>query len=51
MFDDIVTTLKIRVDMYEASELVEGGRVQSEISATGVVIYERTRYSTSHKNP
>jgi len=41
ILDEIVETLKIPVDLIEASQLVGGGRVQREIAETGVLIYER----------
>ena len=42
ILEDITETLKIPVDLIEASQLVDGGRAQREIARTGVVIYERT---------
>jgi len=41
VLDDIVETLGIPVDLIEASQVVDGGRTQQEITQTGVVIYER----------
>ncbi|MCL2751259.1 MAG: nucleotidyltransferase domain-containing protein [Firmicutes bacterium] len=41
VLEDITQALNIPVDLIEASELIEGGRVQREIAETGVVIYER----------
>jgi len=41
ILEDIVNTLKIPVDLIEASDIVDGGKVQREISETGIVIYER----------
>ena len=41
VLEDITQTLKIPVDLIEASQLVKGGRAQREIADTGVVIYER----------
>ena len=41
VLEDIVETLNIPVDLIEASQIVDGGRTQHEISETGVVIYER----------
>ncbi|MCL2796537.1 MAG: nucleotidyltransferase domain-containing protein [Firmicutes bacterium] len=38
---DISDALNIPVDLIDARQLVEGGRVQQEIAKTGVVIYER----------
>ena len=38
---DISEALDIPVDLIDARQLVEGGRVQQEIAKTGVVIYER----------
>jgi predicted nucleotidyltransferase len=47
---DVVDTLKMPVDLIEASQIVEGGRIQQEINETGVLIYERTRKSNPFKN-
>ena len=41
VLQDIAETLDIPVDLIEASQIVNGGRIQREISETGVVIYER----------
>jgi len=41
VLSDISESLKIPVDLIEASQLIEGGRIQREIAASGVVIYER----------
>jgi len=38
---DISEALNIPVDLIDARQLVEGGRVQQEIAKTGIVIYER----------
>jgi len=41
VLEDITEALKISVDLIEASQVIEGGRVQREILETGVAIYER----------
>jgi predicted nucleotidyltransferase len=41
VLEDITETLKIPVDLIEASQIIDGGRAQQEIAETGVVIYER----------
>jgi len=41
VLEDITETLKIPVDLIEASQVIDGGRAQHEIMETGVVIYER----------
>ena len=41
VLEDITEILKIPVDLIEASQIIDGGRVQREIAETGVVIYER----------
>ena len=41
VLEDIVEALKIPVDLIEASQIIDGGRIQREIAETGVVIYER----------
>ena len=41
ILEDIVTSLDIPVDLIEASQVIEGSRVQHEIIETGVIIYER----------
>ncbi|MCL2055191.1 MAG: nucleotidyltransferase domain-containing protein [Oscillospiraceae bacterium] len=38
---DITDILKIPVDLIEACEVIEGGKIEQEIFDTGVVIYER----------
>ena len=45
ILDDITEVLKVSVDLIEASQIVDGGRMQHEISETGIVIYERARKS------
>jgi len=42
VLEDITEALDIPVDLIEASQIIDGGRVQREIAETGVVIYERT---------
>jgi len=41
VLEDITQALNISVDLIEASQVVNGGRIQREIAETGVVIYER----------
>jgi len=39
--EDISEALSVPVDLIEASEIIDGGRAQREITETGVIIYER----------
>ncbi len=41
VLEDIVEALSIPVDLIEASQIIDGGRVQREIAETGIVIYEK----------
>jgi predicted nucleotidyltransferase len=41
VIEDIARTLNIPVGVIEASQIIDGGRIQSEIAKTGVVIYEK----------
>ncbi|SDZ12655.1 Predicted nucleotidyltransferase [Proteiniborus ethanoligenes] len=41
VLDNIVEVLDIPVDLIEASQIIEGSRVQNEIKETGIIIYER----------
>lgn len=41
ILEEITEALQMPVDLIEASQLIEGGRVQHEIAKTGVVLYER----------
>ena len=41
VLEEITETLGIPVDLIEASQIIDGGRTQSEIVETGIVIYER----------
>ena len=41
VLEDITEALGVPVDLIEASQIIDGGRAQREISETGVVIYER----------
>ncbi len=41
VLEDIVAALDIPVDLIEASQIVEGSRVQHEINETGIILYER----------
>jgi len=45
VLEDITEALDIPVDLIEASQIIDGHRVQQEIAKTGVVIYERQSYS------
>ncbi len=45
VLEDIAEALDIPVDLIEASQIIDGCRVQQEIAKTGVVIYERESYS------
>jgi predicted nucleotidyltransferase len=38
---DITDALNMPVDLIEASQIIDGGKIQSEIAKTGVLIYER----------
>lgn len=42
VLEDITEALGISVDLFEASQIIDGGRAQSEIAETGVMIYERS---------
>ena len=42
VLEDITEALNVPVDLIEASQVIEGGRAQREITETGVLIYERT---------
>ena len=41
VLEDINEALSVSVDLIEASQIIDGGRAQREISETGIVIYER----------
>jgi hypothetical protein len=41
VLEDITSALDISVDLIETSQIIDGGKIQREISETGVVIYER----------
>ena len=41
VLEDITEALSVQVDLIEASQIIDGGRVQREIAETGIVIYER----------
>ena len=41
ILEDMTEALEIPIDLIEASQIIEGGRVQREIAKTGIVIYER----------
>ena len=42
VLEDVTETLGVPVDLIEASQIIDGGRAQKEITETGVVIYEKT---------
>ena len=42
VLEEMIEALGVPVDLIEASQIIDGGRVQSEIAQTGVVIYERS---------
>ena len=42
VLEDITEALGVQVDLIEASQIIDGGRAQSEIIETGIVIYEKT---------
>jgi hypothetical protein len=42
VLDDVAEALGTKVDLVEASQIIDGGKAQREISETGIVIYERT---------
>jgi len=41
VLEDVANALNIPVDLIEASQIIDGGKVQLEIASSGVVIYER----------
>jgi hypothetical protein len=41
VLDAVVETLRVPVDLIEASQVIEGGKVAREIAETGVTIYEK----------
>ena len=41
ILDDITCALLVPVDLIEASQVIEGGKIQLEIAESGVSIYER----------
>lgn len=41
VLDDISEALKKPIDLIEASQIINGGKLQLEIEKTGVLIYER----------
>ena len=41
VLEDISEALEKPVELLEASQIIDGGRVQREIQNTGVVLYER----------
>lgn len=42
VLEELTEILRVPVDLIEASQIIDGGRVQREIAETGIVIYERT---------
>lgn len=42
VLEDIVGIFDVPVDLIEASQVIDGSRVQDEINKTGIVVYERT---------
>ena len=43
VLEDITEALNMPVDLIEASQIVNGSRVQREIMETGIVVYDRAR--------
>ena len=43
VLEDITEVLNIPVDLIEASQIIEGSRVQREIAETGIAIYDRAQ--------
>jgi len=43
VLEDITEALNVPVDLIEASQIIDGGRVQREIMETGIAIYDRAR--------
>lgn len=41
VLEDIVGIFDVPVDLIEASQVIDGSRVQHEINETGIIIYER----------
>lgn len=41
VLEDIAKIFDVPVDLIEASQIIEGSRVQNEINETGIIIYER----------
>lgn len=41
ILEEVVETFYVPVDLIEASQIIEGSRVQREIKETGIMIYER----------
>ncbi len=41
ILEEIVEIFDVPVDLIEASQIIEGSRVQHEINETGTIIYER----------
>ena len=42
ILDEIVEIFDVPVDLIEASQIVEGSRIQDEIGETGTIIYEKS---------
>ncbi|NLK00966.1 MAG: nucleotidyltransferase domain-containing protein [Clostridia bacterium] len=47
VLEDIVNVLDVPVDLIEASQIIDGSRVQREILETGVLIYEKAYWLTA----
>ena len=41
VLEDVSDALGVPVNLIEASQIIEGGRIQSEIAKKGIVIYEK----------
>lgn len=41
VLEDIVEALDVPVDLIEASQIIDGSRVEREIQETGIILYER----------
>ena len=43
VLEDITEALNVPVDLIEASQIIDGSRVQREIAETGIAIYDKTQ--------
>lgn len=41
ILEEVVESFDVPVDLIEASQIIEGSRVQHEINETGIMIYEK----------